>query len=132
MAGTDRAPYLLALRLTARRVVVAGGGVVAARRVPALLDAGADVAIVSPELSPTLQDLAAAGQIRWTARDYANGDCAGAWLVCACTSDPAVNAAVAAEADTAARSGASGLMTLPHPGPGPRLPDRPATSGSAC
>ena len=101
MAGTDRAPYLLALRLTARRVVVAGGGVVAARRVPALLDAGADVAIVSPELSPTLQDLAAAGQIRWTARDYANGDCAGAWLVCACTSDPAVNAAVAAEADTA-------------------------------
>ncbi len=101
MAGTDRAPYLLALRLTARRVVVAGGGVVAARRVPALLDAGADVAIVSPELSPTLQDLAAAGQIRWTARDYANGDCAGAWLVCACTSDPAVNAAVAAEADAA-------------------------------
>ena len=101
MAGTDRAPYLLALRLTARRVVVAGGGGVAARRVPALLDAGADVAIVSPELSPTLQDLAAAGQIRWTARDYASGDCAGAWLVCACTSDPAVNAAVAAEADAA-------------------------------
>ena len=101
MAGTDRAPYLLALRLTARRVVVAGGGGVAARRVPALLDAGADVAIVSPELSPTLQDLAAAGQIRWTARDYARSDCAGAWLVCACTSDPAVNAAVAAEADAA-------------------------------
>src|SRR5580704_5100673 len=101
MAGTDRAPYLLALRLTARRVVVAGGGGVAARRVPALLDAGADVAIVSPELSPTLQDLAAAGQIRWTARDYARGDCAGAWLVCACTSDPAVNAAVAAEAEEA-------------------------------
>ena len=101
MAGTDRAPYLLALRLTARRVVVAGGGGVAARRVPALLDAGADVAIVSPELSPTLQDLAAAGQIRWMARDYARGDCAGAWLVCACTSDPAVNAAVAAEADAA-------------------------------
>ena len=93
--------YLLALRLAGRRVVVAGGGAVAARRVPALLDAGAEVAIIAPELSPALDDLAAAGRIAWAARGYAAGDCAGAWLVCACTDDPAVNAAVAAEADAA-------------------------------
>ncbi len=34
-------PYLLGLRLEGRRVVVAGGGAVASRRIPALLDAGA-------------------------------------------------------------------------------------------
>src|ERR1022692_1617463 len=99
MVGTDRAPYLLALRLAGRRVLVAGGGSVAARRVPALLDAGADVLVIAPELSLALHDLATAGKITWAARAYGTGDCAGAWLVCACTGDPAVNAAIAAEAD---------------------------------
>ena len=101
MAGTDNAPYLLALRLAGRRVTIIGGGTVTARRVPALLDSGADVVIISPELSPQLAELAAAGRIRWTQRGYAPGDCAGAWLVGACTSDPDVNSAVAGEADAA-------------------------------
>jgi uroporphyrin-III C-methyltransferase / precorrin-2 dehydrogenase / sirohydrochlorin ferrochelatase len=92
-------PYLLGLRLEGRRVVVVGGGAVASRRVPALLDAGAEVLLVSPKAAASLEDLAAAGRIRWAARGYRPGDCAGAWLVCACTGDLAVNAAVAAEAD---------------------------------
>jgi uroporphyrin-III C-methyltransferase/precorrin-2 dehydrogenase/sirohydrochlorin ferrochelatase len=92
-------PYLLGLRLTGRRVVVVGGGSVASRRIPALLDAGAEVHLVSPKVTASLEDLAAAGRIRWTARDHAPGDCAGAWLVCAYTAKPAVNAAVAAEAE---------------------------------
>ncbi len=92
-------PYLLGLRLGGRRVVVVGGGAVAARRVPALLDAGADVLLISPEVTAALEDLAAAGRIRWMAREYAVGDCAGAWLVCACAGDRAANAAAAAEAE---------------------------------
>jgi uroporphyrin-III C-methyltransferase / precorrin-2 dehydrogenase / sirohydrochlorin ferrochelatase len=92
-------PYLLGLRLAGRRVLVAGGGGVASRRVPALLDAGAEIFLVSPKVTASLQDLAAAGRIRWEARDYRPGDCAGAWLVCACTDDPGVNAAVAAAAE---------------------------------
>src|SRR5215469_7641881 len=92
-------PYLLGLRLEGRRVVVVGGGAVASRRVPALLDAGAEVLLVSPKVAASLEDLAAAGRIRWEARAYRPGDCAGAWLVCACTDDAAVNAAVAAEAE---------------------------------
>jgi len=92
-------PYLLGLRLRDRRVVVVGGGAVAARRIPALLDAGADIVLVSPSVTASLEDLAAAGRIRWEPRGYADGDCAGAWLVCACTDDPEVNAAVAAAAE---------------------------------
>jgi len=91
--------YLLGLRLEGRRVLVAGGGAVATRRIPALLDAGADIVLVSPSVTASLEDLAAAGRIRWEPRAYADGDCAGAWLICACTDDPAVNAAVAAAAD---------------------------------
>ncbi len=92
-------PYLLGLRLGGRRVVVVGGGGVASRRVPALLDAGAEILLVSPKVTASLEDLAAAGRIRWEARGYQPGDCAGAWLVCACTDDPGVNAAVAAAAE---------------------------------
>jgi uroporphyrin-III C-methyltransferase / precorrin-2 dehydrogenase / sirohydrochlorin ferrochelatase len=92
-------PYLLGLRLEGRRVVVVGGGAVASRRIPALLDAGADILLISPEVTASLEDLAAAGRIHWERRGYAPGDCSGAWLVCACTSEVAVNAAVAAAAE---------------------------------
>ena len=92
-------PYLLGLRLRGRLVVVVGGGAVASRRVPSLLDAGAEILLVSPKVAASLEDLAAAGRIRWEARGYQPGDCAGAWLVCACTDDPRVNAAVAAAAE---------------------------------
>ena len=95
------APYLLALRLAGRRVTIIGGGAVAARRIPALLDSGAEVTVISPELSPSVAELAAAGQVRWARRGYAPGDCAGSWLVGAYASDREVNAAVAAEADAA-------------------------------
>src|ERR1700683_3857547 len=92
-------PYLLGLRLTGRRVVIVGGGSVASRRIPALLAAGAQVHLVSPRAAAAIEDLAAAGRITWTARAYAEGDCQKAWLVCASTADPAVNAAGAAEGD---------------------------------
>ena len=101
MVADTAAPYLLALRLAGRRVLVVGGGSVAARRVPGLLDAGADVLLVSPEVTPSLHDLILAGRILGQSRDYAPGDCAGTWLVCACTDDPEVNAAVAAAAEAA-------------------------------
>jgi uroporphyrin-III C-methyltransferase / precorrin-2 dehydrogenase / sirohydrochlorin ferrochelatase len=92
-------PYLLGLRLEGRLAVVVGGGAVASRRIPALLDAGAQILLVSPKATASLEDLAAAGRIRWAARNYSPGDCAGAWLVCACTDRPEVNAAVAAAAE---------------------------------
>ncbi|HTU72512.1 MAG TPA: uroporphyrinogen-III C-methyltransferase [Trebonia sp.] len=98
---TDRREqaYLLGLRLAGKRAVVIGGGAVATRRIPALLAAGADVTLVSPALTPSLEALAGTGQVRWLERGYQPGDLAGAWLACACADSPAVNAQVAAEAD---------------------------------
>ncbi|GAA0388030.1 uroporphyrinogen-III C-methyltransferase [Microbispora corallina] len=93
------APYLLGLRLDGRRVLVVGGGRVAQRRVPALLDAGASVTLISPGVTPALDDLIADGRVTWERRPYQVGDCDGAWLVHACTDQREVNTAVAAEAD---------------------------------
>jgi uroporphyrin-III C-methyltransferase/precorrin-2 dehydrogenase/sirohydrochlorin ferrochelatase len=91
--------YLLGLRLQGRRVLVVGGGTVAARRVPRLLAAGADVMLVAPAVTPALEELAGHGRIGWQRRGWAPGDCADAWLVIACTDRPEVNTAVAREAE---------------------------------
>ncbi|MBA9004076.1 uroporphyrin-III C-methyltransferase/precorrin-2 dehydrogenase/sirohydrochlorin ferrochelatase [Actinomadura cellulosilytica] len=78
-----------------------GGGRVAQRRVPALLAAGAQVVLVAPEVTPSLEDLIADGRITWQRRPYRTGDLDGAWLVQAVSDDPKVNEAVAAEAEEA-------------------------------
>ena len=57
-------------------MVVVGGGAVAARRVPRLLAAGADVMLISPAVTPALEELAAQRRIDWQPREYRAGDCA--------------------------------------------------------
>jgi uroporphyrin-III C-methyltransferase/precorrin-2 dehydrogenase/sirohydrochlorin ferrochelatase len=90
----------IGLRVSGRRVVVVGGGPVGLRRVSSLLDAGADVVLVSPEVVTALADLADRGRLRWLRRGYEPGDLDGAWLAVACTAEPDVNAAVLAEAES--------------------------------
>jgi uroporphyrin-III C-methyltransferase / precorrin-2 dehydrogenase / sirohydrochlorin ferrochelatase len=92
-------PYPLGLLLDGRRVVVVGGGAVATRRVPALLDAGADVLLVAPELTPALQARVDAGRLRWAPRRFVPEDLDGAWLVQVAIDDPIAAAAVSAVAD---------------------------------
>src|SRR5947207_14148429 len=89
------AGYPLLLDLAGRRAIVVGGGRVALRRARGLLDAGALVHVVAPEVLPEL----AALDVVVHRRRYADGDLAGAWLVQACTGHAAVNGAVAAEAE---------------------------------
>ncbi|GAA3724918.1 uroporphyrinogen-III C-methyltransferase [Salinactinospora qingdaonensis] len=96
--------YLLGLRLDGRDVLVVGGGRVAQRRIPVLLDAGARVTLVAPEATASLEDLATNGRITWHRRSYrpgdvSEGDLGHFWLVHAATDVPDVNAAVAEEAE---------------------------------
>src|SRR5437763_11405625 len=91
--------YPVGLRLLGRRVVVVGGGQVAHRRVAGLLEARARVTVVSPDVTPALEALVEPGSLTWVRRRYETGDLDGAWYAVAATDDPAVNAAVAAEAE---------------------------------
>jgi uroporphyrin-III C-methyltransferase/precorrin-2 dehydrogenase/sirohydrochlorin ferrochelatase len=92
--------YPLVLDVAARRVVVVGGGPVAARRAGALADAAADLVVISPWLCEPLGDLVAAGRAEWRPRGYVDGDLEGAWLVHTATGDRLTDDAVAAAADT--------------------------------
>ena len=90
--------YAIQLRLMDRHCIVLGGGRVAQRKVRPLLAEGALVEVIAPALCGELQQLAAAGKIRWRAAGYTAGCLAGAFLVFCATDDLAVNAAAAAEA----------------------------------
>lgn len=93
--------YLVGLRLTGKKVVVVGGGTVAQRRLPLLIANGADVHVIARAATPAVEALA--GQepgISLQVRDFRDGDLDGAWYALAATDDPAVNAAVVAEAES--------------------------------
>lgn len=89
------------VRLAGLRAVVVGGGEVAARKVAVLLDEGAQVVLCSPEAVPSLVTAAEEGRVAWERRTYRAGDATGARLVVAATSEPDVNARIAADADAA-------------------------------
>jgi uroporphyrin-III C-methyltransferase/precorrin-2 dehydrogenase/sirohydrochlorin ferrochelatase len=81
-----------------RRVLVVGGGAVAARKVQALLEAGAHVRVGAPELNPELAVLAREGAITHVLGRFQEDWLDDAWLVVAATDDADVNAQVAAVA----------------------------------
>jgi uroporphyrin-III C-methyltransferase / precorrin-2 dehydrogenase / sirohydrochlorin ferrochelatase len=82
------------LDLLGRRVVIVGGGTVAARRARTFTEAGAEVVVIAPAVVPEL----AAAPVELLRRRYQPGDLSEAWLAVTATDDPPVNAAVAEEA----------------------------------
>ena len=82
------------LRLKHQRVVVVGGGAVAARKASALLKAGAQVTVIAPAVHPQLAEQAARGELRHIAATFSSGHLAEAVAVIGATDDAAVNRAV--------------------------------------
>ncbi|MBL0627784.1 siroheme synthase CysG [Aeromonas jandaei] len=88
-------------RLDNKPVLLVGGGEVAERKARLLLDAGAQLTVVAPELDPELAELAANGSIEWLAGEFASEQLAGKWLVVAATDRREVNALVYQNANRA-------------------------------
>ena len=61
--GPDKVFYPMFVDLEGRRCLVVGGGPVATEKVGKLLDHGAAVRLVTPEMTPDLEALAAAGRL---------------------------------------------------------------------
>jgi siroheme synthase-like protein len=91
--------YPVSLTLDGRRVLVVGGGRVATRRVGELLDTGARVEVIAPEVSDEIAGWAEAGRLALARRAFEAGDADGAWLCVAATDDAAVNHSVVVAAE---------------------------------
>lgn len=98
MSGRAFPYYPLSLDVSGKRCLVVGGGPVACRKVKALIECGASVKVVSPELCPDMRDLIDSSAVSLALRGYHTEDLDGALLVIAATDDPGVNRRVADDA----------------------------------
>jgi precorrin-2 dehydrogenase/sirohydrochlorin ferrochelatase len=92
--------YPINVNLHGRKCIVVGGGAVAERKVRSLLDFGADVTVIAPDVTAYLRKLAATGKLTHIGKEYSSEALEGAFLVIAATDDPAVNRAVSLDAQS--------------------------------
>jgi siroheme synthase-like protein len=90
--------YMACLDLEGRRCLVVGGGAVALEKARGLLECGARVRVVAPEVVPDLRSLPA----ELKERSYEASDLDGCFLVVAATSDRQLNRQVHADAEARA------------------------------
>jgi precorrin-2 dehydrogenase/sirohydrochlorin ferrochelatase len=83
--------YPVYLQLHEQPCIVIGGGKIAEGKVDGLLAGDATVKIISPELTPHLQDLVAQNKIEYVAREYQHGDLSGAFMVICATDKAEIN-----------------------------------------
>lgn len=111
--------YPVMLNMVGKRCLVCGGGQVAERKIRGLLEAGADVRVVSPAASSGLRSLAEQGRLTWQPREAEPEDIEGADFVFAAADDAAANRHLAAAAGKAgvpvnlADDGEAGDFLLP-------------------
>jgi siroheme synthase-like protein len=87
------------VKLQGRLVVVVGGGEIAAGKIEGLLQAGARVRVIAPEVHLAFAEPIRNRKIEWVPRKFKAGDISDATLVIAATSAPGVNASVFREAE---------------------------------
>ena len=77
--------------LTDKKILVAGGGTIALRRIRTLLKFRADIRVIAPELCEELAQLEEEGKIAAERREYRTPDIDGVQIVLAATDDHEVN-----------------------------------------
>lgn len=87
------------VKLSARLVVVVGGGAIAEGKIEGLVAAEARVRVVSPVVTPVIAQWIAQARVEWREKEFAQDDLEGAQLVIAATSAPGVNETVFNAAD---------------------------------
>lgn len=90
--------YPVNLQIHDRLCIVVGGGSVAERKVKGLLEAGACVTVLSPEITPQLAELSKEKKITHVGRTYGEGDVKGFFIVICATNNELINRLVAEEA----------------------------------
>ena len=92
--------YPVFLDLKGRSCVIIGGGEVAERKIRSLQECRARVTVISPEVTPAIEEMAGRDELEWIPREYSRGDLQGVFLAIAATDRQKVNEAIAGEAET--------------------------------
>lgn len=91
--------YPVMLNIEGRLAVVIGGGDVARRKCAELIEAGASVKVVSPDIVQEIDEMSRASRrVEVFRRSYSRGDLKGAAIAVSATDNPAVNREVFLEA----------------------------------
>lgn len=101
MPEENNAPYFpLFVQLAGKKIVVAGAGTIATRRVKSLLGFGADIHIIAPIISEEIKTLSedTGNNIFLSKRNYETGDCTNAFWVIAATNNRKINRQIGIEA----------------------------------
>jgi len=92
--------YPVFLDVNNRRCVVIGGGDLGEEKVAKLLDYGANVCVISPEINDRVHDMVDDNRLSWMPRRYQPGDLDGAFIaIVTDTSDGKINKTVRDEAE---------------------------------
>jgi len=91
--------YPVNLDIRNRICLVVGGGAVGTRKVTTLVKCGAIVTVVSPVISPELEDLSAKGTIQIKQRAYCSSDLNNIFLVIGATSNEPLNRQISEDAE---------------------------------
>jgi precorrin-2 dehydrogenase/sirohydrochlorin ferrochelatase len=83
--------YPIMIDLSGKKAVVIGGGMVAQRKVETLLEYGAEVHLISRELTPLLEDYVGDGRVRLVGRELEGSEFEGASIAIIATNDPHMN-----------------------------------------
>ncbi|MDG4656858.1 NAD(P)-binding protein [Ectobacillus antri] len=90
--------YPITVRMEGKKVVVAGGGKVASFKIRLLLEAKADVTVVSKELCSPIRELVETSRVHWIQGTYKRSDFKDAFLIIAATDDKDINIRIEQEA----------------------------------
>jgi len=83
--------FPVSIKLKNTKCLVIGGGSVAERKVKSLLNARAEVTVISPDLSDHLSALYYNNRIKWINREYRKNDIKDHFIVIAATNNKEVN-----------------------------------------
>jgi precorrin-2 dehydrogenase/sirohydrochlorin ferrochelatase len=91
--------YIACLKLSGRKSVVVGAGMIGLEKIEGLLACDGDITVIAPEAEPAIQALADEGTIKLELRPYEPTDVEGAFMIIAATNDTDVNVQVYNDAE---------------------------------
>ncbi len=90
--------YPICLDVKGKKCVIVGGGEVSARKITFLLNCGANIVVISPEINEGINTFVQGKSIEWIERGYKSHDLEGAFFVIVATDDHGLNKQISQEA----------------------------------